>query len=67
MCVHLFGAVSSPSCANFALKQTVEDNAKVYGNEAAEIVKHDFYVDDLLKSIPRAHSQSNKDVCCWWF
>ena len=52
MCVHLFGAVSSPSCANFALKQTAEDNAKVYGNEAAEVVKHDFYVDDLLKSTP---------------
>ena len=52
MCVHLFGAVSLPSCANFALKQTAEDNAKVYGNEAAEVVKHDFYVDDLLKSTP---------------
>jgi len=26
MCVHLFGAVSSPSCANFALRQTVPDN-----------------------------------------
>jgi hypothetical protein len=26
MTVHLFGAVSSPSCANFALKQTAEDN-----------------------------------------
>ena len=26
MIVHLFGAVSSPSCANFALRQTAEDN-----------------------------------------
>ena len=26
MCVHLFGAVSSPSCTNFALRQTVVDN-----------------------------------------
>ena len=23
MCVHLFGAVSSPSCANYALRQTI--------------------------------------------
>ena len=27
MCVHLFGATSSPSCANFALRQTVIDNS----------------------------------------
>ncbi|KAJ8364798.1 hypothetical protein SKAU_G00136290 [Synaphobranchus kaupii] len=26
MTVHLFGAVSSPSCANFALKRTADDN-----------------------------------------
>lgn len=26
MLVHLFGAVSSPSCANYALKKTAEDN-----------------------------------------
>lgn len=26
MLVHLFGAVSSPSCASFALRETVEDN-----------------------------------------
>ncbi len=48
MCVHLFGAVSLPSCANFAFKQTAEDN--VYRNEVAKIFKNEFYVDDLLKS-----------------
>ena len=26
MIVHLFGGVSSPSCANFAFKKAVEDN-----------------------------------------
>ena len=52
MCVHLFGAVGPPSFANFALKQTAEESAKVYRNEAAEVVKHEFYVDDLLKSTP---------------
>jgi len=50
MCVHLFGAVSSPSCVNFALKQTAEDNAKICGTEASETIYRNFYVDDLLKS-----------------
>ena len=50
MCVHLFGAVSSPSCVNFALRQTAEDNVKIYGNEASETIHRNFYVDDLLKS-----------------
>ena len=50
MCVHLFGAVSSPSCVNFALKQTAEDNEKIYGTEASETIHRNFYVDDLLKS-----------------
>ncbi len=26
MCVHTFGAISSPACANFALQKTAEDN-----------------------------------------
>ena len=38
------------------MKQTAEDNAKFYGDEAASIVKHDFYVDDLLKSTPTAEA-----------
>ena len=27
--VHLFGATSSPSCANFALRQTADDNGSM--------------------------------------
>ena len=27
MLVHLFGATSSPSCANFALQETADDNS----------------------------------------
>ena len=49
MCVHLFGAVSSPSCANFALRQTVIDN-NCQDSEAGEAILRNFYVDDLLKS-----------------
>jgi len=28
MVVHLFGAASSPSCSNFALRKTAEDNSQ---------------------------------------
>ena len=28
MLVHLFGGVSSPSCANYALQKTADDNAE---------------------------------------
>nr|XP_054760694.1 uncharacterized protein LOC129266961 [Lytechinus pictus] len=51
MNVHLFGAVSSPGCANFALKQIAADNAEQFGEEAAEFIRRDFYVDDGLKSV----------------
>ena len=50
MTVHLFGAVSSPGCANFALKKTAEDNEDQFGTAAAQFVRRDFYVEDGLKS-----------------
>lgn len=52
MTVHLFGATSSPGCANFALKKTASDFEDECGSEAAHFVKNDFYVDDGLKSVP---------------
>ena len=51
MTVHLFGATSSPGCANFALKKTASDYEGQYGTEAANFVKNNFYVDDGLKSV----------------
>ena len=33
MKVHLFGAVSSPSCANYALKKTADENASKVGED----------------------------------
>ena len=51
MRVHLFGAVSSPSCANFALRKTADDNEEKYGATAANMVRRNFYVDDLLASV----------------
>lgn len=33
MRVHIFGTVSSPSCVNFALKRTADDNEGKCGSE----------------------------------
>ena len=50
MAVHLFGGVSSPSCANFALRKTVDINQD-FDPEIVNTVKRIFYVDDCLKSV----------------
>ena len=51
MCVHVFGGTSSPSCSNYTLKMTANDNEKTFGQEAAKTLRRDFYVDDMLKSV----------------
>ena len=51
MRVHLFGAVSSPGCPNFGLKRAADDGEKEYGEQAAEFIRRDFYVDDGLTSV----------------
>ena len=51
MMVHLFGGTSSPSCANFALKRTAEENKSDFDKQTIETVIHNFYVDDCLKSV----------------
>lgn len=52
MKVHLFGATSSPSCANFALRKCAEDHKEQFSQEGVEKVLHCFYVDDCLVSVP---------------
>ena len=52
MCAHLFGAVSSPGVANFALKKCAEDCQGKFADNELLTIKNDFYVDDLLKSEP---------------
>jgi len=49
MQVHLFGAISSPSCANFALRQTAMDNPEC-DETIGSVIRDNFYVDDMLKS-----------------
>ena len=52
MLVHLFGNVSSPAIATFAMRKTAEDGEEEYGLSAKEFVNNDFYVDDGLTSRP---------------
>ena len=68
MTVHLFGATSSPGCAQFALKKTADDNEAAYGAEVADTLRRNFYVDDLLKSVDsvsqaRSLALAVKDMC----
>lgn len=51
MRVHVFGCVSSPSCASFALRRTATDNQDHFDEETVETVRKNFYVDDCLKSV----------------
>ena len=48
----MFGAISSPACANLALCKTVEDNRHSFSPEVINTVKRNFYVDDCLKYLP---------------
>lgn len=51
MLVHLFGATSSPSCANFALRKCADDHKEQFSKETIDAVLHSFYVDDCLVSV----------------
>ena len=68
MTVHLFGAMSSPGCANFALKTTANQYESACGKEAADFVRKDFYVDYGLKSVASVKQaksliSSTKSLC----
>ena len=52
MLVHIFGATSSTCCANRALRQTANDNMDRNDPEVIKTVHRNFYVDDVLKSVP---------------
>ncbi|KAK3730393.1 hypothetical protein QZH41_015611, partial [Actinostola sp. cb2023] len=68
MKVHLFGAASSPGCANFGLKRAADDGEEEFGTQAAAFIRDDFYVDDGLKSTPTVSEainliESSKAIC----
>ena len=48
MKVHVFGAGSSPGCANFGLKQCADDGEEEFGTDTAEFVRWKFYDDDFF-------------------
>ena len=52
MKVHLFGAASSPGCANFGLKRIANIYEAECGSAAADFMRRNFYVDDGLTSVP---------------
>ncbi|XP_066499342.1 uncharacterized protein [Hoplias malabaricus] len=50
MKVHLFGAASSPGCANYGMKYLATQNEKEYPL-AADFIRKNFYVDDGIVSL----------------
>ena len=48
--VHPFGATSSPSCVNFALKQTAIDNFHLYDEKIFHAMTRNFYVDNFFQA-----------------
>ena len=47
---HIFGAKCAPTCSNYALLRSAEDNEKQFPT-AALAVKRNFYMDDFFKSV----------------
>ncbi|XP_053186963.1 uncharacterized protein LOC128370707 [Scomber japonicus] len=67
MAVHLFGAASSPGCANFGLKYLAQQHKSEYP-VASSFVENGFYVDDGLVSVPTIKEASDlineaQDLC----
>ncbi|XP_063605546.1 uncharacterized protein LOC134780653 [Penaeus indicus] len=68
MTVHWFGAISSPACANMALRQVVIDSQGLCDDEVMKCISEYFYVDDCLKSVPTSKGAIDmimdlKDLC----
>lgn len=51
MRVHLFGAASSPGCANFGLKHIAVEGQDQVSQDTVKFVQQNFYVDDGLVSV----------------
>ena len=51
MLVHLFGAMSSPSCAGFCLRKAADEFEGEFDVTTIETIRKNFYVDDCLKSV----------------
>ncbi|XP_065140047.1 uncharacterized protein [Paramisgurnus dabryanus] len=51
MRVHLFGAASSPGCANFGLKYLAAQGEGKFSQATVNFIQRNFYVDDGLASV----------------
>ncbi|XP_022518476.2 uncharacterized protein LOC111188878 [Astyanax mexicanus] len=51
MKVHLFGAASSPGCANFGLKHLAEKSQGQFRKNTIDFILKNFYVDDGIVSL----------------
>ncbi|XP_054607429.2 uncharacterized protein [Nothobranchius furzeri] len=51
MKVHLFGAASSPGCANFGLKHLATEGQDRFNESTVRFIRRNFYVDDGLVSV----------------
>ena len=51
MTVHIFGATDSPCSANSILLRTADDNEERFDPSTIDTLRHNFYVDYLLKSV----------------
>ncbi|XP_038152621.1 uncharacterized protein LOC119790925 [Cyprinodon tularosa] len=51
MKVHLFGAASSPGCANFGLKHLATQGEGKFSPNTVKFIQRNFYVDDGLVSV----------------
>ena len=68
MCVHLFGAGSSPAVATWGLRRCARDNAATHGKDVEDFITRNFYVDDGLKSMDSAAAaidliRRTREVC----
>lgn len=67
MKVHLFGAASSPGCANYGLKYLATENRDLYPL-GSQFILRDFYVDDGVTSVKSTEkaiqlAQEAREVC----
>lgn len=51
MRVHLFGAASSPGCADFGLKHLATEGQEEFSQDTVKFIQQSFYVDDGLVSV----------------
>ncbi|XP_068712745.1 uncharacterized protein [Montipora foliosa] len=64
MTVHPFGAVSSPSCSNYALWKPANNNEGEYGSAVESMLHQNIYRDDCLHSVSTKLKPRNRSKVC---